>query len=34
LGLGEFAGFGVWEFDPSRGWSQLTAADATLLAIA
>jgi hypothetical protein len=29
---GAFSGFGVWEFDPTRGWFQLTAADATLLA--
>jgi hypothetical protein len=34
LAVGEFAGFGVWEYDPYRGWHQLTAADATLLAVA
>jgi len=32
----EFTGYGVWEFDPFRGWTQLPlpgAADATLLAV-
>jgi hypothetical protein len=30
----EFAGYGVWRYDPTHGWVQLTAADATLLAVA
>jgi hypothetical protein len=30
--IAEFAGSGVWEFDPSRGWFQSTAANATVLA--
>jgi hypothetical protein len=31
---GDLAGYGVWEYDAYRGWHQLTAADATLLAVA
>jgi hypothetical protein len=31
---GEFAGYGVWEYDAYRGWHQLTPADASLLAVA
>ena len=30
--IGAFAGAGVWEFDAFRGWFQLTAANATVLA--
>jgi hypothetical protein len=32
--VGDFAGFGVWEFDSYRGWYQLRASEATLLAVA
>jgi hypothetical protein len=32
--FGAFPGFGVWEFDSTRGWFQLTAAAASLLAVA
>jgi hypothetical protein len=31
---GEFAGFGVWEYDPFLGWHQLTPANASFLAVA
>jgi hypothetical protein len=31
---GAFAGAGVWEFDPTRGWFQLTASEALVLAMA
>jgi endoglucanase Acf2 len=31
---GEFAGYGVWAYDAIRGWHQLTAADASALAVA
>ena len=30
----EFAGYGVWEYDPAQGWVQKRATDATLLAVA
>jgi hypothetical protein len=29
-----YPGFGVWEFDPTRGRFKLTTADASLLAMA
>ena len=32
--FGAFAGYGVWEFDPVRGWKQLNATDAPWLAVA
>jgi hypothetical protein len=32
--FGSFAGAGVWEFDPLRGWSQRAASDARALAVA
>ena len=31
--LGDFAGYGVWEYDPFRGWFKLTNAVAAALTV-